>query len=453
MNKSVEEISVLVPAQEKSQIPSLGFAALQDILLQAFPEIKVKPLYLDSASTLHESDIFIANLYSTLGFMDFQKVLNAQDIHKKEKKLQLTTIVGGTGALNPLPIRDTIDYVALNEKGLVSLLSSLAGKEPHPWKQPSPIWAKTDYITLVMPTLSCRYKCTFCQLKNQNGGKVQSSNLDDIRTVIAEQKPKRILVHSANIFQYQFFDGLIQTLDESKAEVFLGSMNLIDINERRAKDLFKLSPKHTIASERETDVQLYFGLESGSKRVLKEMKKPLTPEIALQKTRILADAGFHHLGFYLMVGYPGTSEKDFDDTANLLNAIADILGSDKKVSVKCTPFIPHLGTEVSDRPARRWSECIGELNWIKSATRSNVDFDISDSLYYLTTAALIRGGKEHSRLVDRLASQKGFEIKSDEEMDVLLEELHLPSLDSHLNGKAPLDLSLSRQPFVAAKDL
>lgn len=455
MNKNVERISVLVPASEKSPIPSLGFAAIQDILRQAFPEITVTPLHVDSAPALNQPDIFIANLYSTLGFMDIQRTFDTQGIYVNGKRTErpFTTIVGGTGALNPLPIKDAVDYIALNEEGLVDLISHLAKKEPRPWKQPNPIWARTDYITLIMPTLGCRYKCVFCQLKNQNNSNVEYSDLDNIKKVIAEEKPKRILVHSANIFQYPFFDELVQELDESRAEIYLGSMNLIDVDEQRGQNLFKLRPKHTIASERDTDVQLYFGLESGSKRVLKKMKKPLTPEIALQKAKILSESGFQHLGFYLIVGYPGTEQEDFNDTAQLLNGIADIMGDDKQISVKCTPFIPHLGTEVSDQPARNWVDCMKEFNWIKNLTRPHVNFDISDPFYYLTSLALIRGGKNHYRLVSHLAREDNVSIHDDESMDVLLKKLRLSDLQEHLGGKAPLDLSFTEEPFISVEQL
>lgn len=453
MKREIENITVLIPSSEKSQIPSLGFAAIKNILSQAYPEIAVSPVYTDSDSALDEADIVLANFYSTLGFIDLQKTLIRRQYFNDKRKNPFVTVIGGTGSLNPLPIKDSVNYVASNEKGLIGLISHLTGIEPEEWERPSPIWASSEYISLIMPTLSCVYDCVFCQLKNQNDGNVQNASVESVKRIIAENRPKRVLIHSANILRYQHFDRLIEVLQESKAEIYLGSMNLSDINEQRARNLFRLKPKHTIASERDIDTQLYFGLESGSKRVLKNMRKPLTPEIALQKIKILNEAGFKHLGFYLIVGYPETEEQDFNYTANLLNAICDIMGEDKKISVKCTPFIPHLGTEASNQPARYWGECKNELGWIKGATRSTIEFDISDPFYYLTSLAPIRGGSEHHKLVHYLASCGNAQIRGDEDMEKTLRELRLPDLYTHLTGRSPIDLSRSRKPFVNTGDL
>lgn len=453
MKENITNISVLVPSLEGSKIPSLGYSSIESILAQTFPGINVSPTYLDSISTLNDKDILIANLYSTLGFIDLLRTLNNQGFSTDKKENPFTTIISGTGALNPLPIKDVIDFVVLDEKNLVKLISDLTKKQPQPWELPNPIWAKTDYITLIMPTLSCTYDCIFCQLKRQNGGKFQYSDLDKINKVISKEKPSKILIHSANILQYPFLDKLLDILEESRAEIYFGSMNLIDINKQVAEKLFSLSPKHTIATEKDTDVQLYFGLETGSDRVLKEMKKPLTRESAIQKVQILRDVGFSHPGFYLIVGYPNTNEKDYSATADMLNTMADIMGSNNKITIKCTPFLPHLATEVSQQPAKYWFECIKELNFIKNSTRANIDFEISDSFYYLTNIVLIRGDANHSRLLQRITDQKDLKIENDEDMETLLKELNLPNLKTHLKGKAPLDLSLSSEQIINSEDL
>lgn len=287
----------------------------------------------------------------------------------------------------------------------------------------------------------------------QNGGRFKSFDLEKIRRIVEDGKPTRILMHSATILSYPFFDDLVEILDKSQATIYLGSMNLINIDEQKAKNLLKLNPRHTMAAEKDTGVQLYFGLETGSDRVLKEMKKPLTRDIAIEKVKILRNIGFKHLGFYLIVGYPDTDEEDFIATAEILNTIGDIMGEGGRISVKCTPFLPHLGTETSEKQAKYWVDCVRELNLIKNLTSGNIEFDISDPFYYLTSIVLTRGGRDHSRLLREIISRKNLEIKGDEDINSLLTGLNLPSLGEHLKGKSPLDLSLSREPFIKVDGL
>jgi len=67
--------------------------------------------------------------------------------------------------------------------------------------------------------------------------------------------------------------------------------------------------------------RLIFGIESGSKNVLKHMKKMYNPEIAL---RVIKDA--HSAGIKVtcnfMFGFPGETEEDFNETLKFLECIA-----------------------------------------------------------------------------------------------------------------------------------
>ncbi|MBI2334684.1 radical SAM protein [Candidatus Daviesbacteria bacterium] len=446
-------ISILVPVSEKTQVPPLGYESIKGVLSQAFPDMNVDPVYIDNPSSLERADILIANFYSTLGFIDLFRTLRNSGYSLDKKQNPFITIAGGTGAYNPLPVKDTVDYVTFTEGDLVGLLSQKTGVEARAWSPPNPVWARTDYITSIMPTESCKYKCTFCQLRLQNDGRVKNYDLEEIRRIIAREEPRRILVHSASILQYEYLDELVDVLDKSEAEIYLGSMNLIDIDQKRSDDLFKLKPRHTIGAEKDTDVQLYFGLETGSARVLSEMRKPLTRKAAVEKVDILKASGFRNLGFYLILGYPNTATEDSVETIDLVNSIADTVGDDGKISIKCTPFIPHLGTGVSHEPARYWADCVQELNLLRRSVRPNIGFDISDPLYYLTSIVLIRGNREHASLLQHIVRQRDFDIKDDNTMDSLLAKLELPSLEAHLKGKAPLDLSRSRRKVFDTNEI
>lgn len=93
MKENIKNISVMVPSLKESKIPSLGYSSIKGILRQAFPDIEINPLYLDAAVGLGETDILVANFYSTLGFVDLLRTLTDQGFSLDKKRNPFITIV------------------------------------------------------------------------------------------------------------------------------------------------------------------------------------------------------------------------------------------------------------------------------------------------------------------------------------------------------------------------
>ncbi|MBX6351157.1 MAG: B12-binding domain-containing radical SAM protein [Clostridia bacterium] len=97
--------------------------------------------------------------------------------------------------------------------------------------------------------------------------------------------------------------------------------------------------------------RVYFGMESGSERVLRRMRKHLRPEQSLRAAETVRRHGMEFLS-WIMVGYPGETLEDIRRTRDMLVAMRpDILSISVAFPIRGTAFYE----EVADRlaPTRR----------------------------------------------------------------------------------------------------
>ena len=95
--------------------------------------------------------------------------------------------------------------------------------------------------------------------------------------------------------------------------------------------------------------RVYFGMESGSDRVLQRMNKKLTAEQALSAGATVRRHGMEFLS-WIMLGYPGEEKGDVLLTRDMLVAMKpDILSISVAFPIRDTPFYD----EVSDRVQRK----------------------------------------------------------------------------------------------------
>ena len=109
---------------------------------------------------------------------------------------------------------------------------------------------------------------------------------------------------------------------------------------------------------------LGYGIESGSKRILNKMIRPYTPELAERVIKDTYYAGIEVvLGF--IVGFPGETEEDFQDTLNFIKRVKDYV---KLISCanECT-IIP--GTYLDNYPQQFGIICNGN-SWETNETSS-----------------------------------------------------------------------------------
>ena len=123
---------------------------------------------------------------------------------------------------------------------------------------------------------------------------------------------KEIILTGVNIGWYLSRDGhdLYRLLEEilnldGRFYLRLSSIEPGDVNQRLA-DLFR-HPKMAKF--------LHVPLQSGSKKILKKMRRGYTPDLYEKRVKNIRDVCPEiHLGTDIIVGFPGESEKDFQAT-------------------------------------------------------------------------------------------------------------------------------------------
>ena len=125
-----------------------------------------------------------------------------------------------------------------------------------------------------------------------------------------------------------------------------------------------------IAPRKEIDYELFYkmyqagcrkiqiGVESGSAKILKLMRKIYTPEIAENNIRLAKKAGME-IEIFIMVGFPGEREKVFRETYNFIKRNAKYIDTIKSINTL------HLiaGTDVYENYKKYNLKALPEKNW------------------------------------------------------------------------------------------
>jgi len=163
----------------------------------------------------------------------------------------------------------------------------------------------------------CVGNCTFCQVPCFFGRKVRSRSLKSIIEEVKEfmrKGARRIAIsggtgtlYGSRKFKNINEDAFIELL--KKVSELTGPMNLT-IPDIRA-DLVTDDILEAIA--RYTNGWIYYGIESGSPRILKKMRKGISVDDVSEAVEMARKHGVKVAGSFI-VGYPGEEEEDFQAT-------------------------------------------------------------------------------------------------------------------------------------------
>jgi radical SAM superfamily enzyme YgiQ (UPF0313 family) len=165
--------------------------------------------------------------------------------------------------------------------------------------------------------------------------------------------------------QYRNGDSARRELEHLVAEYGVGGFAIVDdnfiVNKERVRDMCAkiadldlrwsaLSRVDTIDAALLNDmaasgcIEVKFGVESGSERLLRAMRKNTTREQITNAVRWSADAGINAKAF-IIHGYPGENLATTRETIDLLDRL-----SDRLARVSLFRFVPLPGTQVYDNP-------------------------------------------------------------------------------------------------------
>lgn len=264
-------------------------------------------------------------------------------------------------------------------------------------------------VAPIITTRGCPYFCTYCAGPLIFGRKVRMRSLDsilsEIDTLYHEFKIKEIqIVDDHFTFDINFAKDFCRQIIAKKYNLTLYGVTGIRIDgiDRELANLMREAGFYHIA----------VGIESGSDRILRLMKKGLTVDKIRWKVKIVREAGLEVIGFFI-IGFPEETKKDIIKTINLAWEL-DL----KRVTFACCQPLP--GTEIYYTLKKKGR--IKDLDW-KKMHFSKISF-VPDNLAYSELANLQRYAFLRLFLKPKILINQLKEIRSFSQIKFLLSRFY-----------------------------
>ncbi len=379
-----------------------------------FIEGMLEKLNYKSAEKVDEADIVVVNTCSIrdtaekkiLGFIDSLKLIkrinpalkvvvvgcmvsNAQQVERLVKKRGHINLILGTRSLNKLPYY--LEKIRENEKTIVDNDLSIDVPEDRLYKRPD------FYRSFLTIMYGCDNFCSYCVVPYVRG-REKSRSLDDIvqeAKSLAADGVKEITLLGQNVNSYG--KGLKEKTDFADV---LQAVSSIDGIERirymtsHPKD-FTDRIINTIENLPKVCRHFHLPFQSGSSRILEKMNRHYNREYYLDLMKKIKERFPQAtLTTDIIVGFPGESEDDFQDTLNLLQEIEFDLAY---------TFI------YSPRQGTPGAEMSGQIPLSVKKQRLNALMDVQNEISLKKNKAMI--GKKYS-LLGEGASRTRPEVQS-----------------------------------------
>ena len=202
--------------------------------------------------------------------------------------------------INFIPAYDLIKVADLTRFGVIGNF--------HGFKPPM-----TRFAT-VLSNRGCRAQCTFCSVRNFNGKAVRQREvenvLDELQLLHERYGVEHITWLDDDLLKdhgraIALFDGMVQR----RIRVTWDASNGVIASSCTEEVVAAMAESGCIA--------LNIGMESGNPRILREVKKPGTVQNFVEAARILRQHEQIHARIFLMLGFPGETLSQINDTINV----------------------------------------------------------------------------------------------------------------------------------------
>jgi B12-binding domain/radical SAM domain protein len=223
----------------------------------------------------------------------------------------------------------------------------------------------------------CLGGCTFCQVPRFFGRVIRSRSIENIVAEVRELKRlgvQRVAISggTGSLFGYRdqvnrdAFVELLRSLSEilGKRNVSVPDMrvDLVD------QDVLEAVRDYTIG-------WVFFGLETGSERILKAMRKGVTVEDNRRAVELARSLGVK-VGGSFIVGYPGETGEEFGDTMDFLDeAMLDDIFVSIAEPIPGTP-LARLAMDSPPEEIPLFQEHMGEFKALKLSEAEARCFDL-----------------------------------------------------------------------------
>jgi anaerobic magnesium-protoporphyrin IX monomethyl ester cyclase len=198
-----------------------------------------------------------------------------------------------------------------------------------PYKMYHSVVAKNDYVTTMITSRGCPYKCTFCKLSFQ---KTLSRSANDVLDEMDEIA--KLGIREIEVYDDTFTWSKKRLIDICKGIVERG----YDFDWAIRDRVSSATPDAMEWLAKAGCRRIHFGVESGSNKTLETIKKAINTDQAIEAVRLARKHGIQVLT-YFMLGLPGETLEDMRETVRFA----------KKLDPDYATFsvtVPYAGTEI-----------------------------------------------------------------------------------------------------------
>jgi anaerobic magnesium-protoporphyrin IX monomethyl ester cyclase len=195
------------------------------------------------------------------------------------------------------------------------------------------------HLDAVVTSRGCPYECTFCSGRNLTGGGVRyrsvESVVDEMKEVMERYQMKHIMFYddALLIHKKRMIKICLEILNQ-KVKVTWGGFTRADSVDPEILGLMKESGC----------TYLGIGVESGSDRVLKKIKKGYTREQAIDGVQLIKKSGID-VSINMIIGFPFERAEDIQDSISLIEEL--------HVPTNINTFTPYPKTELFEECVSR----------------------------------------------------------------------------------------------------
>lgn len=168
-----------------------------------------------------------------------------------------------------------------------------------------------DATAPIITSRGCPYQCTFCSAHIISGYKIRTRSVEDIINEIKllkeQHRIEKIAIMDENFtFKREHVVSFCNRVIEEKLDMtfYLPQGARLDTLD---EDILLLMKKAGFSPH------IALGIESGSERILKMIKKGLNKQLVKDKVRLLRKSGFRPVGYFIL-GFPTETKQEMYET-------------------------------------------------------------------------------------------------------------------------------------------
>lgn len=206
----------------------------------------------------------------------------------------------------------------------------------------------------ISTTRGCPFTCSFCADRRFWNGKVRRRNVDNVvqEMKFLKEKYKAVsidFVDGTFTYDRKYVQAFCQQLIDEKVEMNWGCTARFDTIDEGLLKLMK----------RANCTGLYFGLESGSNRILQSIDKKMTVEGMVEASKMVQDVGITCISSVIL-GLPDETKEDIEKTLELMKKF-------KTDFFDVNSYMPLPGSSLGDSVSE---EERNKIDWGKVAYKS-----------------------------------------------------------------------------------